>query len=43
METIVEIIRDTWDSFLGRVVILAAVAGGPFFYFIGRASEILGS
>ena len=43
MNTITNAIRDTWESFLGRVAILIAVAGAPFFYFIGRAAEALGN
>jgi hypothetical protein len=43
MNALVETIRGAWDTFLGRVLILAAIAGGPFFYFIGQAASMLGN
>lgn len=41
METIVETIRGTWDNLLGRALILAAIAGGPFFYFLSLVAAQL--
>ena len=41
METLATIVRDTWDTFLGRVVIFVALAGGPFFYALSRVVAML--
>lgn len=43
MNALQNTIRDAWDSFFGRVLILAAVAGGPFFYFLGLAADAVRS
>lgn len=43
MNAMKETIGDAWDSFFGRVIILSAIAGGPFFYFLSLAADAVRS